>query len=164
MTGLRNRPKKRLLTSVCVLLAAIIVASAIGPHRPVGSPHAPLLAGAHVPLQVRSTIERACRDCHSDATRYPWYSYIAPISWLIRSDVQSGREHLNFSKWAEYSVLRRERCLSEIANQVQDGGMPLVIYTFMHRDARLSKSDVEAVFEWTQAERTRLILEHAAAK
>jgi hypothetical protein len=70
-----------------------------------------------------------------------------------------GRERLNFSKWAEYPVVRRERYLSEIANQVQDGGMPLTIYTLMHRDARLSQSDVAAVFEWTQAERARLILE-----
>ena len=81
---------------------------------------------------------------------------------MIKSDVEQGRERLNFSKWSEYSVIRRERCLSEIANQVQDGGMPMSIYTFMHRDAKLSKADVEAIFQWTQQERTRLIVESVA--
>jgi Haem-binding domain len=61
-------------------------------------------------------------------------------------------------------VIRRERCLSEIANQVQDGGMPLAGYTFLHRDAKLSKEDVEAVFKWTQEERARLIMENASGK
>jgi hypothetical protein len=122
----------------------------------------PLLGGAQVSTEVRSAIERACRDCHSEATQYPWYSYIAPVSWLINRDVEAGRKHLNLSRWSEYSVVRRERCLSEIANQVQDGGMPLGIYVVMHPSAKLSKLDVVAIFEWTQAERARLIAESTA--
>jgi hypothetical protein len=120
-----------------------------------------MLAGARVPADVRSTIDRSCRDCHSQSTRYPWYTHIPPVSWLIDSDVKHGRERLNFSKWSEYSVVRRERFLSEIANQVQDRGMPLAVYTLMHRDARLSDRDIEAVFAWTQTERARLIAESA---
>jgi hypothetical protein len=108
-------------------------------------------------------IERSCRDCHSETTHYPWYAYIAPVAFLINSDVSSGRRRLNFSKWSEYTVIRRERYLSEIANQVKDGGMPLSIYTLIHRNAKLSDADVEAIFDWTQAERARLINESAAA-
>src|SRR5436190_14144594 len=134
--------KNVIRTVALVLLGLLVVASLLSrPHRSEKA-DAQLLEGANVPPRVRAAIERSCRDCHSEATRYPWYSYIAPISWLIKSDVEQGREHLNFSKWSEYSVVRRERCLSEIANQVQDGGMPLSSYTFMHRDAMLSKSDV----------------------
>jgi Haem-binding domain len=144
------------------VLLVVIVVSAMDAQRVPANRNAKLLEAAHVPAEVRSTIERACRDCHSDATRYPWYSYIAPVSWLVKRDVARGRERLNFSKWGEYSLVRKQRYLSEIANQVQDGGMPLAIYTFMHSEARLSKADVEAVFEWTQAERTRLIMENAA--
>ena len=66
---------------------------------------------------------------------------------------------MNFSKWSEYPLIRRERYLSEIANQVKDGGMPLSIYTLIHRDARLADSEIEAIFEWTQVERSRLISE-----
>jgi hypothetical protein len=154
---------RKLLRILAVLLpGAIIAASLAGSRRPPANANAPFLAGAQIPPEVRSHIERACLDCHSDATRYPWYSYIAPVSWLIDGDVRKGREHLNFSRWSEYPVIRRERCLSEIANQLQDGGMPLAIYTVIHRDAKLSKADADAIFEWTQAERMRLIMENAA--
>jgi hypothetical protein len=157
--------KKVLRTLVFVLLGMVVVTSVISDTGRSGkADDATLLAGAQVPPQVRATIERSCRDCHSEATRYPWYSYIAPVSWLINRDVQRGRERLNFSRWSEYSVIRRERCLSEIANQVQDGGMPLATYAFLHRDAKLSKVDVEAVFKWTQEERARLIMENASGR
>jgi hypothetical protein len=148
---------KNVIWTIAVLAALVVVASLLSrPHRSEKA-DAPLLVGANVPPQVRAAIERSCRDCHSEATRYPWYSYVAPVSWLINSDVEGGRKHLNFSTWSEYSVIRKERCLSEIANQVQDGGMPMSIYTFMHRDAKLSKGDVDAIFQWTQDERNRLI-------
>ena len=156
--------RKPLRVPAFVLLGILVVASVISDIRSPGKDGASLLAGAHVPPEVRSLIDRACLDCHSEATRYPWYSYIAPVSWLVNRDVQSGRERLNFSRWSEYTVIRRERCLSEIANQVQDGGMPLNIYVIMHRSARLSKADVRAIFEWTQAERARLIEESIGAR
>jgi hypothetical protein len=76
--------------------------------------------------------------------------------------VDGGREHLNLSRWGEYSLQRKERCLSEIANQVKDREMPLWQYTLIHRDARLSDADVTAIFQWTQAERSRLIAESSA--
>ena len=148
---------RNVIRIIAVVLGLVVVASLLSrPHRSEKA-DAPLLEGANVPPRVRAAIDRSCRDCHSEATHYPWYSYIAPISWLIKNDVEGGRKHLNFSTWSEYSVIRRERCLSEIANQVQDGGMPMSIYTFMHRDAKLSKADVDAIFQWTQDERNRLI-------
>ena len=119
----------------------------------------PLLAGAQIDPVVLAVIERSCRDCHSEATRYPWYSYIAPISLWIEHDVTEGRLHLNLSRWSEYPTVRKERSLSEIANQVNDRDMPLRQYTWIHRDARLSDAEVKAIFQWTQAERTRLIVE-----
>lgn len=153
---------RRVRTAALVVMGIVAVASVSSSIRPAVKPGAPLLADAQIPPGVRSAIERACLDCHSEATRYPWYAYIAPVSWLIDSDVKSGREHLNLSKWSEYPIARRERCLSEIANQVQDGGMPLPIYVLMHPSARLSKADTRAIFEWTQVERLRLITEQRA--
>jgi hypothetical protein len=155
--------RKGLRILALALFGAVIVGSLITDIGAHGSRNSLLLAGAHVPRPVLATIDRACRDCHSDATRYPWYSYVAPVSFLIDRDVKRGREHLNFSRWSEYSVIRRERCLSDIANQLQNGGMPLAIYTFIHGDAKLSKADTDALFEWTQVEKARLIMESAAA-
>ena len=145
-----------------LLLFGVLIIASLAGRPPIADHNAQLLAGAQVPPDVRSIIERACRDCHSDDMRYPWYSYVAPASWLIGSDVRSGRKHLNFSRWNEYSTTRRMRCLSEIANQVQDRGMPLAIYTLMHREARLSDSDINALFQWTQNERARLIAQNVS--
>ena len=120
---------------------------------------APLLAGAQIDPSVLAILKKSCQDCHSEATSYPWYSYVAPVSFLIQSDVTRGRTHLNLSRWNEYPQVRKERSLSEIANQVKDHEMPLLQYTLLHPGARLSESDVNAIFQWTQAERSRLIAE-----
>ncbi len=151
--------RRWLLIIFVVLAAAIVLASLLTPPHRSQSAGAPVFSGAQISPEIFTVIQRSCWDCHSEATVYPWYSYIAPVSWLVENDVSRGREHLNLSKWSEYSVLRRERCLSEIANQVRDGEMPLPKYTLIHRGARLSPADVDAIFQWTQAERARLITE-----
>jgi hypothetical protein len=157
--GRRMESHEKYRLSPFLVLIVFALASVVKHPQASDQAGAPLLAGARISPEVFATIQRACRDCHSEATQYPWYSYIAPVSFLIEYDVASGREHLNLSKWNEYPIVRRERLLSEIANQVRDGGMPLPIYTFMHRDSRLSKGEIDAVFQWTQVERARLIEE-----
>jgi hypothetical protein len=141
------------------VLGLLGVASVLSPPPKSDNAGGPLLSGATIDPHVLSIIERSCRDCHSETTHYPWYSYVAPVSWLIQSDVAGGRKHLNLSRWSDYPLLRRERSLSEIANQVKDGGMPLPQYTLIHRNARLSIADSNAIFQWTQTERARLIAE-----
>lgn len=143
-----------------MVLALVAIASILTRPHASENAGASLLVGAHVPPEVRAALQRSCRDCHSEATDFPWYSYVAPISLLVVDDVTQGREHLNLSRWNEYSLIRRERCLSEIANQIQDGGMPLASYTWIHRDAVLSPADTKAIFQWTQEERARLISEN----
>ena len=149
--------KKRLRTGSFALLAVVLIASAATRPHISERAAAPLLSGAQVDDRVLAIIARSCGDCHSDATRYPWYSYVAPVSWLVTRDVIQGRERLNLSKWSDYPTLRRQRLLSEIANQVRDEEMPLPLYTLLHPGAKLSKPDADAIFDWTQMERARLI-------
>ena len=148
------------LRIILICIGLVFIASAV--TAPRSSPHAtaPLLAGAQIDSRTLILIRTSCGDCHSDATRYPWYSYVAPVSWLIQNDVRRGRARMNLSDWPQYAVIRRERYLSEIANQVKDGGMPLPLYTMIHRNAKLSDAAVKAIFEWTQTERLRLIEEN----
>ena len=146
------------MRALLVIAAIVALTSYFTRPQPSANSHSPLLVGAQIDSRTRQLIERSCRDCHSEATRYPWYSYVAPVSWLIDYDVQQGREHLNLSRWEEYSLVRRERALSEIANQVRDGAMPLWQYNLIHRNTRLSNADADVIFQWTQAERLRLIL------
>jgi hypothetical protein len=142
-----------LLIGALVLIAASLCTSPVKS----ASADAPLLQGADVPADIRTLLERSCQDCHSDRTRYPWYSYVAPMSLLVGSDVKAGRARLNLSHWSEYTVTRRMRFLSEMANQVEQREMPLSVYTLMHRGARFSDSEIQSLFRWTQSERLRLI-------
>lgn len=119
----------------------------------------PMLRDAQIPPAVFARLDTACRDCHSDLTRFPWYSYVAPASILVNKDIEEGRKHMNLSQWAEYSSIRRQRALTMIANQVQDREMPLPIYTWLHHEAVLSDADRAAIFDWTQTEKARLIQE-----
>jgi mono/diheme cytochrome c family protein len=89
--------------------------------------------------QTRDLTVRACFDCHSNETTWPWYSNIAPLSWLIQRDVDEGREHLNFSEWN-----RRQRS-GESAETVREGEMPPPYYTVTHPNARLSDAEMQAL-------------------
>ena len=144
-----------------LLLGIIAAASLLTMPASRGNPAGQMLAGAKADQAILAILQRSCQDCHSEATRYPWYSYVAPVSWLISNDIARGRARLNLSRWNEYPHLRRMRSLSEIANQVKDREMPLRLYTLLHPDARLSEAEVNAIFQWTQAERSRLIAEQA---
>jgi len=154
------RLKKRLRKLLLFLLGLLAVASVLTPPDKSGDAGSPLLSGASIDPKVLSLLARSCGDCHSERTVYPWYSYVAPVSWLVQSDVARGRRHLNLSRWSDYPLARRERSLSEIANQVKDGDMPLPYYTLIHRNATLSAADASAIFQWTQTERARLIAAH----
>jgi Haem-binding domain len=105
---------------------------------------------------VTSILRRSCYDCHSFETQWPWYSAIAPASWLVANDVQGGRRHLNFSIWAKYADSRKIQSLEDIHDEISDGGMPLPQYLFLHPGARLSQAERETLLRWTERERTRL--------
>jgi len=153
--------RKRLGLILVILAGLVGTCSLLSRPNPSLRAGDPWLQGAHIEPAVLAVLHRSCGDCHSEDTYYPWYSYVAPVSWLINSDVEGGRRHLNFSQWGGYPLVRKERSLSEIANQVKDGDMPLVQYTLIHHNAKLSSSDIAAVFAWTQQERARLIAESA---
>lgn len=113
-----------------------------------------LEAAVTIPPQVEDTLQRSCYDCHSDLTRWPWYSNVAPISWFVIDHVDSGRRHVNFSDWlrsntkspAEYT---RER-FEAICKEVRSHEMPLFSYLLVHRAARLSEGDIELICQWTR--------------
>jgi len=140
-------------------LAVIALASVLTPPSKSDKAGEPILAGAQVDPPVLAILERSCQDCHSEKTYYPWYSYVAPVSWWIQRDISQGRLHLDLSNWDQYSLVRKQRSLSEIANQVKDREMPLHEYLWLHPSAKLSPSDVDSIFVWTQVERARLIAE-----
>lgn len=141
-----------------VLAFAALMLQFAGPVR-TNSPVDPAMrleARALLPAHVRSTLRRACYDCHSNETRWPWYSRIAPVSWLVIRDVNEARGKLNFSRWGEYNEFDRADLLDEACQLASNGKMPLPQYLLMHRDAKLSSSDIDVLCAWTRAEVARL--------
>ena len=95
---------------------------------------------------VRDLAVRACFDCHSNQTVWPWYSNIAPVSWLIQRDVDQGRRRLNFSEWST-----RQRDARDAARQVQRGEMPQWYYVMIHPAAKLSPDEVQTLVQGLNA-------------
>jgi cytochrome c551/c552 len=102
------------------------------------------------PSEVQALLQRACYDCHSNETQWPWYSRVAPVSFLIARDVTEGRRELNFSIWNRYEERRKTRKWKEIAEQVEKGKMPQWYYVSLHPDAKLSAADRELIVKWAK--------------
>lgn len=112
--------------------------------------------GIQLSPEMTAVLKRSCMDCHSNQTVWPWYSYVAPMSWLVERDVRRGRDYLNLSQWPQYTFQQKEAILADIATAVKNGEMPLRQYVLVHRQARLSEADTDMVYNWARAERRRL--------
>jgi hypothetical protein len=137
------------------VVSSIALALAHGNSRvPKSSPlvDKPLLAGSGAPEPVSSILRRACRDCHSDNTVWPWYADLPPVSWQIRSDVTRGRAFMNLSKWSEYDVEKRRVLVLSILAATQARVMPPPKYLWMHANAKLSDTELKLLKEWALAE------------
>jgi hypothetical protein len=139
-------------TSSAVILGAAAI-QFVRPARtnPVTVPERTLAANVDVTPEARAVLDRSCRDCHSNDTRWPWYSNVAPVSWFVIDHVNHGRRHLNFSDWAKYPPDETEQLLKNTCAFARKGSMPLPSYLWAHRDARLSDADVLALCEWTDS-------------
>ena len=104
------------------------------------------------PPEVAAVLERSCFDCHSNRTRWPWYAWVAPVSWLVAYDVHEAREHLNFTEWNRIDAEERAKMIAEAWEEVEEGEMPLWFYLPLHAEARLSEADREALRLWAEAE------------
>ena len=116
-------------------------------------PSRALEATVPVPPQVETVLRRACYDCHSDLTQWPWYSNVAPISWFLVDHVNGGRRHVNFSEWLPRDTKDptefAQQKFHSICRQVQTHAMPLTSYVLLHPAARLSQGDIDTICRWT---------------
>jgi hypothetical protein len=145
------------LAGLAGLVLAVVVRAQFRQPDVRPDPALGLSARTTVPEPVMSTLRRACFDCHSNETRWPWYSRLPVASWLIERDVTTGRGQLNFSRWAEYSKSVRVDLLDKLCERVTAGQMPLRPYLMLHGEARLSTADVAMLCEWSGSEATRLL-------
>ncbi|GAB4340511.1 MAG: heme-binding domain-containing protein [Calditrichia bacterium] len=138
--------------SLLLILNVLIVALLLIQFIPVKRNNPTETAALQAPEAVAALLQRSCYDCHSNRTHWPWYSRIAPVSWLVSHDVQEGREELNFSQWGKYDDKKKNKMLHEIVEEVEKGKMPLKIYTLMHPHAKISETDLLILRDWLKKE------------
>jgi hypothetical protein len=114
-----------------------------------------LMATSVPPPEVAAMLHSACYDCHSYETKWPWYSHVAPVSWLIASDVNGGRHEMNLSDWPQDSG-RAAKKLERMSERIGYDEMPPKKYTLLHADAKFTDSQRKELTDWLDAEAARL--------
>jgi len=135
---------------IAVISAVAIIG--LGFVHPFGDPRAEpakglstLLHNSNLPESAKQVLVAKCADCHSSETRWPAYARIAPGSWLIERDIIEARKHMNLSHWEQLPRDQQDVLMAKIVQEARSGDMPPLQYLALHWDARLSKSDLEAL-------------------
>ena len=129
-------------------LAAVGALAVLIQVIPVSRVNPPVVADLAAPPEVKAILKASCYDCHSNETVWPWYSRVAPVSWLVASDTAEGRQHLNFSSWNQYSLDKQASLRARIAREVGKGDMPPWYYTIKHQDAKLTQGQRTTLASW----------------
>ncbi len=151
--------KKIIKIAAVLIIAALIAIQFINrPDKSTTSEITPahITKVMNVPSNVESILKRSCYDCHSDHTVWPWYSNIAPVSWLVSDDVVKGRKKMNFSQWSKIPASKREARLNEICEEIKSDEMPMPPYLIMHSDAKLTQADKDILCQWVEIEMKKL--------
>jgi hypothetical protein len=101
-----------------------------------------------VPPDVQTILAKACYDCHSNHTVYPWYNTIQPVAWWLNRHVNQGKRHLNFSEFTGMPVVRQYKRLNDCTEEVKEGDMPLNSYTWIHKNAVLTSAEKQTLYDW----------------
>jgi len=134
---------------------AVVLLQLFQPDRdaPPADPARSIENHVDLPAPVRGILQRSCYDCHSYATRWPWYAYITPVSFFIADHVNHGRSHLNFSDWNQVSghtdPQETGAKVRSICRQVSEGEMPLDSYLLLHPSARLTEEEISTICRWS---------------
>lgn len=143
---------------VIVLLVVFVAAQFKRPAKtnPPIDPAQTIEAHTQMTPQVAAILDRSCNDCHSNKTRWPWYSNVAPASWLVIGHVDDARKDLNLSEWTKRDKDRQSKKLLQMCDEVTEGAMPLWSYTPLHPGSKLSAADVKTLCDWVNGERARI--------
>ena len=132
--------------------AFLVLIQLVGPRKT----NPPVVSGegieAHLDVspEVGQIFQRACQNCHSHQTQWPWYSNVAPVAWFVTDNVNFGRRKMNLSNWAQYDQEERVHLLEEMCELVEAREMPLLPYLWMHEESHLDEQDIRTLCRWTQ--------------
>ena len=132
-----------------ILLVAFILIQFVRPEKNDSKNEMKAMSTVmEIPVEVTKIIETSCADCHSNSTKYPWYSEIAPASWYLAQHVKEGKENLNFSEWTAYNKDQQAHILNDIKEVLNEREMPLKSYLLIHKDAKLTENQYQILYDW----------------
>ena len=131
-----------------LLISGVLVMFAVIQLITVEHSNPPIESEISAAPEVRAILQKACYDCHSNETKWIWYSKVAPVSWLIAYDVNEGRKELNFSTWGNYNPQQQAKKLKESWEEIVENEMPPWSYLLTHRSAALSAEEREILHKW----------------
>lgn len=143
---MKNMSKRWARWTLIAIVAVFAGMQTVRPEKtnpPVSSDYS-LAAQYEVPDDVKRVLERACGDCHSNRTRWPWYSHVAPASWFLAGHVKDGRRHFNMDDFTE------EMSVKDVCQEIRVGSMPPKSYLLLHPDAKLTGAEIQTVCAWTR--------------
>lgn len=143
---------KKILIGIAVLL---VVIQLFHPQKNIAAGEQPNAISTKyaVPDSVEQVLSVACKDCHSNNTRYPWYNNIQPVAWWLSSHVNDGKKHFNLDEFTTYTLKRQDHKLEELVESQKDHWMPLESYSVIHTDAKLSEKQRKTLIDWANATR-----------
>jgi len=136
-----------------VLLAALVIIQFFHPKKNKADIPQPNYVGNTfaIPSDVKTILAKACNDCHSNTTNYPWYINIQPVHWFMNNHIINGKKNLNFDEYTSRSLRFQYNKMGDVIDEVKDGAMPLNSYTWIHKDAILSKEEKTKITSWAQS-------------
>ncbi|MFY7963994.1 MAG: heme-binding domain-containing protein [Chitinophagaceae bacterium] len=134
------------------LLICLIIIQFIRPTKNINTVDTSkqITAVAAVPENVNAILKKACNDCHSNNTNYPWYSNIQPVYFWLNNHITEGKREINFDEFASYRLRKQYHKMEELIEQVKEGEMPLSSYTWIHKDAVLTDAEKTTLTGWAQ--------------
>lgn len=134
-----------------VLLVLFVAAQAFRPAKNNSNDTSKDISKSYVvPENVKAILAKACNDCHSNNTKYPWYAEIQPVAWWLNDHIKDGKKHLNFNEFDGYRIARQYKKMEECIDEVKDGEMPMSSYTIIHKEAKLTDDEKQALFTWCE--------------
>ena len=139
---------KKIILAILVLLMGI-------QFIPVSRKNSQVPVAISASAEVKNILKKSCYDCHSEVTIWPWYAYVAPVSWFVARHVNHGRRHLNFSGFEKKSEKQKRHAFKEMDKEIRKNKMPLKSYLVLHREARLNKTEKDILLNWINSQKFR---------
>ncbi len=135
-----------------ILLIAFVAIQFVRPAKNVSTDKSKNVATLYaVPANVDAILTKACNDCHSNNTIYPWYAAVQPVTWWLDDHIREGKGHLNFDEYSTYNLRKQYHKMEEVVEQVKEKEMPLNSYTWVHHDAKLTDDERVVLTSWAQS-------------